>query len=86
MLRSQPHPSRTTVSALVLALAFLWPMLGLFRISLNRTAETGAMETALTTETYAKVAGDPYYWGLAWDTLVLSATGFIDELLEDWQA
>ena len=58
---------------LVLALAFLWPMLGLFRISLNRTAETGAMETALTTETYAKVAGDPYYWGLAWDTLVLSA-------------
>nr|WP_275437464.1 ABC transporter permease [Roseomonas mucosa] len=54
-------------------MAFLWPMLGLFRISLNRTAETGAMETALTTETYAKVAGDPYYWGLAWDTLVLSA-------------
>ena len=58
---------------LVLALAFLWPMLGLFRISLNRTAETGAMETALTAETYAKVTGDPYYWGLAWDTLVLSA-------------
>ncbi|SUE43247.1 ABC transporter permease [Roseomonas gilardii] len=58
---------------LVLALAFLWPMLGLFRISLNRTAETGAMEAVVTTETYAKVTGDPYYWGLAWDTLMLSA-------------
>ncbi|UFN47223.1 ABC transporter permease [Roseomonas sp. OT10] len=57
----------------VMALAFLWPMAGLFRISLNRTSETGAMETALTLDTYAKVTGDAFTWGLAWDTLVLSA-------------
>ncbi|MFC0409245.1 ABC transporter permease [Roseomonas elaeocarpi] len=59
---------------LVMALAFLYPMAGLLRISFNRTTDTGAMETALTLDSYAKVATDPYEWGIAWDTLVLSTT------------
>jgi len=58
----------------VMALAFLYPMAGLLRISFNRTTDTGAMETALTLDSYGKVATDPYEWGIAWDTLVLSVT------------
>lgn len=56
-----------------IGLGFLWPMLGLFRISLNRTAESGAMEVALTTDTYAKLIGDSYTWQLAADALGLAS-------------
>ncbi|MFT8244717.1 ABC transporter permease [Roseomonas sp. BN140053] len=58
----------------VMALAFLYPMALLFRVSLNRTAETGAMEAALTLDTYARVAGDGFTWQLARDTALLAAS------------
>jgi putative spermidine/putrescine transport system permease protein len=58
----------------VLAVAFLWPMAGLFRISLNRTTETGAMEAALTTESYAKLLGDSFTAELAWNTMLLAGS------------
>jgi len=58
----------------VLALAFVWPMAGLFRISLNRTTETGAMEAALTTESYAKLLGDAFIRELVWNTLLLAGS------------
>jgi putative spermidine/putrescine transport system permease protein len=58
----------------ILALAFVWPLLALFRISLNRTAESGAMEVAVTGESYARLLGDDFTWQLAWDTLTLSAS------------
>ena len=59
---------------LVMALAFLWPMAGLFRISLNRTTETGAMEVALTTDSYSKLLGDDFTRELVLNTLVLAGS------------
>lgn len=58
----------------VLAMVFVYPMLGLLRISFNRTTDTGAMEQTVSLATYAKVAGDSYEWGIALDTAILSAT------------
>lgn len=58
----------------ILGIAFLWPLVALFRISLNRTAESGAMEVAVTTESYAKLLGDDFTWQLVRDTVTLSAT------------
>jgi putative spermidine/putrescine transport system permease protein len=58
----------------VLALAFLWPMAGLFRISLNRTTEAGAMEAAVTTDSYARLLGDDFTRELVWNTLTLAAS------------
>jgi putative spermidine/putrescine transport system permease protein len=57
----------------VMGLGFLWPMIGLFRISLNRTTDTGAMQVALSTESYEKLLSDDFTWTLAWDTLLLAA-------------
>jgi putative spermidine/putrescine transport system permease protein len=59
----------------LLGLGFLWPMALLFRVSLNRTAETGAMEEAVTAETYARLLGDEFTWKLVWNTLTLAAGG-----------
>ncbi|WP_419897464.1 ABC transporter permease [Roseomonas sp. USHLN139] len=58
----------------VLALAFLWPMAGLFRISLNRTTETGAMEVALTTDSYTRLIEDDFTRELVWNTVTLAAS------------
>jgi putative spermidine/putrescine transport system permease protein len=58
----------------LMAAGFLWPMAILFRISLNRTAETGAMEAAVTGETYARLLGDDFTWDLAWNTVTLAAS------------
>ena len=58
----------------ILAAGFLYPVALLARISLNRTTEMGAMERALTTETFAKVLADDFTWELAWNTATLAAT------------
>ncbi len=57
---------------LILAAGFLYPVALLARISLNRTADTGAMEPALTSETYARILGDTFTWDLAWNTATLA--------------
>jgi putative spermidine/putrescine transport system permease protein len=58
----------------IFGLSFLWPLAALFRISLNRTAETGAMEVAVTGESYARLLNDEFTWQLARDTVVLAAS------------
>ncbi|WP_379599847.1 ABC transporter permease [Teichococcus globiformis] len=58
----------------ILSLAFLWPLATLFRISLNRTAESGAMEVAVTADSYTRLLGDAFTWQLVWDTAQLAAT------------
>jgi putative spermidine/putrescine transport system permease protein len=58
----------------ILAAGFLYPVWLLARISLNRTTDLGAMEEALTLETFAKVAGDDFTWELAQNTAVLAAS------------
>jgi len=57
---------------LVIGLGFLLPVAVLFRISLNRTDEGGAMQPDLTTETYARLLADEFIVGLAWDTVILA--------------
>jgi len=57
----------------VLALAFLWPMAILARMSLNETADSGAMIPKLSLTTYAKLAEDDFTWQLTRDSLTLSA-------------
>lgn len=59
-------------AVLLMVLGFVWPMLGLARISLNRTTETGAMEVALTGETYEKLLGDEFTYELVLNTLGLA--------------
>jgi putative spermidine/putrescine transport system permease protein len=61
-------------SLCILGVAFVWPLAALFRISLNRTAESGAMEVAVTGESYARLLGDDFTWQLVRDTVTLSAT------------
>ena len=60
-------------AALILAAGFLWPVLLLARISLNRTTDMGAMEEALSLETLTKLVEDDFTWELAWNTAALSA-------------
>ncbi|MGG5808833.1 ABC transporter permease [Falsiroseomonas sp. CW058] len=60
-------------AALILAAGFLYPMVLLARISLNRTSDIGAMEPALTLETYGKIIGDDFTWELAGNTATLAA-------------
>jgi putative spermidine/putrescine transport system permease protein len=57
----------------VMAVGFLWPIGLLFRISLNRTDDIGAMQPDLSAGTYAKLLADDLLPGLALDTLVLAA-------------
>ena len=57
---------------LVLLASFLWPLLTLLRMSLNR-GEDGQVIPDLTLATYARLAGDPYTLSLTLDSLRLSA-------------
>ena len=57
----------------VLALAFLWPMAILARMSLNETADTGALVETVSLATYKRLAGDAFTWQLTRDSLALSA-------------
>ncbi|WP_254070407.1 ABC transporter permease [Acidisphaera sp. L21] len=57
-----------------LAIAFVWPMLVLLRMSLNVTDESGVLIPAWSLATYKRLIGDSYNWGMSWDSLVLSAT------------
>ena len=60
-------------ATLLLAAGFLYPVALLARISLNRTADTGAMEPALTFDTYAKLLSDDFTWEIALNTVTLAA-------------
>jgi putative spermidine/putrescine transport system permease protein len=60
-------------AVLILAAGFLYPVALLGRISLNRTTDIGAMEPALTLDTFEKVVGDDFTWELAWNTATLAA-------------
>ena len=57
----------------VLALGFGLPILVLFRISLNRTDEMGAMQPDLGLQTYTKLLQDDFTAEIAWNTLGLAA-------------
>ena len=57
----------------VLAIGFLWPLLVLARMSLNQTAEGGALEPALSPATYARLGTDSFTWSLTADSLRLAA-------------
>ncbi|MCS6853423.1 MAG: ABC transporter permease subunit [Elioraea sp.] len=56
----------------VLALGFGLPLAVLIRVSLNRTVETGAMETAFGLQTYRKILADDFLGQIALDTLGLA--------------
>jgi len=57
----------------LLAVAFVWPMLTLARMSLNETSDGGAMVETLSLETYIRLATDSFTWRLTLDSLSLSA-------------
>jgi putative spermidine/putrescine transport system permease protein len=57
----------------LLAVAFVWPMFTLARMSLNQTSENGAMVVAFSLSTYARLASDSLTWRLTVDSLLLSA-------------
>ncbi len=57
----------------VLALGFGLPIAVLFRISLNRTTETGAMQEAVSLDTYAKLLDDDFVLEIALNTLGMAA-------------
>lgn len=65
----------------LLGVAFLWPLLVLARMSLNRTSESGAMLPDLSAATYAKLAEDGFTWQLSWGSLRLSAVAATAALL-----
>ena len=58
----------------ILAAGFLYPVALLARISLNRTTDLGAMEEALSLDTFTKVATDDFTWELATNTATLAAS------------
>lgn len=57
----------------LLALGFLWPMLVVARMSLNRTQDGGVMVPDLSLASYAKLGADPFIWGETADSLRLAA-------------
>jgi putative spermidine/putrescine transport system permease protein len=57
----------------LLGLGFLWPLLVLVRMSLNRTAEGGAMVPDVSLASYAKLAADDFTWTMTADSLRLAA-------------
>ncbi|MGG5818059.1 ABC transporter permease [Falsiroseomonas sp. HW251] len=57
----------------VIAMGFGLPVLVLFRMSLNRTDEMGAMRPDLGLQTYTKLLQDEFIGEIALDTLVLAA-------------
>lgn len=56
----------------LLAVGFLWPLLVLVRMSLNRTAEGGALVPDVSVASYAKLAADGFTWSLTADSLRLA--------------
>jgi len=62
-----------TPALALLALGFLWPLLVLARMSLNRTADNGALIADVAIGTYAKLAADEFNWGLTGSSLRLAA-------------
>ena len=57
----------------LLGLGFLWPLLVLARMSLNRTAESGALMPDWSAGAYAKLAADEFTWSLTTASLRLAA-------------
>ncbi len=57
----------------ILALGFLWPLLVLVRMSLNRTLDGGTLQPALSPDTYTALAADAFTWGLTSASLRLAA-------------
>ena len=57
----------------LLTVGFLWPLLVLLRMSLNRTEEGGAMVPDLSVASYAKLAADDFTWSMTADSLRLAA-------------
>ncbi len=57
----------------LLALGFLWPLLVLARMSLNRTEDGGTLSPAFSADTYAKLASDDFTWSMTADSLRLAA-------------
>jgi putative spermidine/putrescine transport system permease protein len=60
-------------AALVLALAYAWPMLGLARMAFNETGPTGAMVPAWSLTTFRELLGDSFTLELTLNSLWLSA-------------
>ena len=81
MTRRQTGWLLAAPALLVLAAGFLWPLLVLVRMSLNRTAEGGALEPALALDTYAKLGADGFTWALTADSLALAAVAATVALL-----
>lgn len=73
MTRHQTGWLLATPALALLALGFAWPALTLARMSLNRTADGGALVPDLTAVTYTKLAADPFTWSLTLDSLALAA-------------
>lgn len=65
----------------LLGLGFLWPLLVLARMSLNRTAEGGALVPDWSTGVYARLAADEFTWGLTAASLRLAAVAATVALL-----
>jgi putative spermidine/putrescine transport system permease protein len=64
----------------LLAVGFLWPLLILVRMSLNRS-EDGVMIPDVTLAVYGKLAADPFMWGETGDSLRLAAVAATIALL-----
>ena len=56
----------------ILAVAFVWPMLVLVRMSLNSTADGGALVPGFSPDTYETLLSDRFTWTMTWDSLELS--------------
>jgi putative spermidine/putrescine transport system permease protein len=56
----------------VIGVAFLWPLVILARMSLNRTLPGGAMQEAVTAENYAIFVDDSYYYEITGNSVALS--------------
>ncbi len=65
----------------LLLLGFAWPFAALLRMSLNRTAEGGALIPDVTVASYAKLAADDFTWSMTADSLRLAAVAASAALL-----
>lgn len=65
----------------ILTVAFGWPMLMLFRMSLNTTDSDGALVTGVSMSTYAGLAANGETWLLSLDSLRLAAVSATVALL-----
>ncbi len=57
----------------LVGLGFVWPLLVVARMSLNRTADGGAMIPDRSFESYGKLAADDFTWSMTGDSLRLAA-------------